>query len=327
MAILPSLVLVLLIRAAEPGAGPRTDEQTRVRAQKLLDQGSALYDKGDYVEALAKFSQANAVYPSPKLCFNIGQTDRNLGRPVAAMEAFEQVLAHASEVPGDVVATARSSVADLERELGQVSIRCDGAGAVISLDGKVIGTSPLPRPEWVTRGQHRLTARKAGHESAHEVFSLAAGSSVVIPIRLGPPVVLHAPAAGKAGFSTATTVPSGVEQAASGRKSWLLGHKWAWVATGAGVLLASGAATFGLLMKSKYDDLDRSCGSRSADWTGCSPSDFRSLNELRDTANVLWVAAGAATLTAGVLFFGEGRSWSITPMVGPTTGVLAKAGF
>ena len=59
----------------------------------MLTEGSALYEKGDYAGALEKFNAAYAAYPSPKLMFNIGQADRDLSRPVEALEAFEKFLA------------------------------------------------------------------------------------------------------------------------------------------------------------------------------------------------------------------------------------------
>jgi tetratricopeptide (TPR) repeat protein len=51
-----------------------------------------LFDRGGLAEALEKFEQADAEYASPKLFFNIGQANRDLGRPVEAIEYFERFL-------------------------------------------------------------------------------------------------------------------------------------------------------------------------------------------------------------------------------------------
>lgn len=325
MVVLSGFVLLLLTGAAEATDDPRTSEQ-RVRAQELLDQGSALYDKGAYVDALAKFTEAYALYPSPKLCFNIGQTNRNLDRTLAAMEAFEKVLAHPAEVPPDILASARASVADLQKTLGRVGIRCDREGVLVLLDGKLIGTTPLSRPLWASAGQHRLTAMLPEFPRVTQDFFLAPGASIDVQLQLplasGPPARVPAAPAASAPLSDAA-----VPQPISPRRSCCLGRKWTWVAAGTSVLLAGGAATFGLLMQSKYDDLNKSCGRKSAEWPGCSPSDLQSLDELKDAANVLWIAAGLTAMTAGVLFVVEGRSWSIAPMAGGATGVLGSARF
>jgi tetratricopeptide (TPR) repeat protein len=75
------LLLGLLAQSVEPAA----NAQAKAQAQSPLAEGSALYEKGDYAGALEEFKQAYATYGSPKLLFNIGQANRNLGRPVEAL--------------------------------------------------------------------------------------------------------------------------------------------------------------------------------------------------------------------------------------------------
>ena len=65
---------------AAPSA--RTTRQAKARAQALLSEGTAAYGRGDYATALDKFTAAYRIFPSPKLWFNIGQANRDLGRPV-----------------------------------------------------------------------------------------------------------------------------------------------------------------------------------------------------------------------------------------------------
>ena len=71
---------------------PDVNAQAKAKAQSLLTEGSAFYEKGDYADALERFKAAFAAYDSPKLLFNIGQANVDLGRPVEALEAFEQFL-------------------------------------------------------------------------------------------------------------------------------------------------------------------------------------------------------------------------------------------
>ena len=77
-------ILVCLLAQSAPGAA--TDPQGKARAQVLLKEGSALYKQADFAAALRKFEEAYALYPSPKLQFNIAQADRELGRIVEAVE-------------------------------------------------------------------------------------------------------------------------------------------------------------------------------------------------------------------------------------------------
>ena len=116
-------------------------------------------------------------------------------------------------------------------------------------------------------------------------------------------------------------------QAAVGQHGWWLGRKWTWVAASSALLLAAGATTFGLLARSKFNELKRSCGSVSNAQIGCSESEISSVNTRQVTANLLWGAAGVAAATAGLLFYLEGRSVAVAPMAGRTTGVLARVEF
>lgn len=179
------VLLALLAQASSPAA----DAQDKTKARVLLSEGSALYKKGDYAGALEKFETAYAAYPSPKLWFNIGQANRDLGRPVEALAAFEQFLALATDASPDTSQDARSSVAELQQKLGQLRIECQTAGADISVDGKSVGRAPLPKPLWATPGRHQVSAVLEGTAPAIENVVLAAGitESVVIRLVSNPP--------------------------------------------------------------------------------------------------------------------------------------------
>src|SRR5579871_187474 len=94
----PALPILIAVLAQTPGAHSPT-AQDKAHAQALLNEGADLYDRGQLVEALGRFQSAYAAYPSPKLWFNIGQAERDLGRHVEAMEAFERFLADVKDAP------------------------------------------------------------------------------------------------------------------------------------------------------------------------------------------------------------------------------------
>jgi hypothetical protein len=143
----------------------------------------------------------------------------------------------------------------------------------------------------------------------------AAGPAAVAPLSpTSPPVVPRTAAI--------VTGPSG---AAS--QGWWLGRTWTWVAGGSAVLLTGAAAGVGLSVNSRYDELNDSCGSGSTARPGCDENDISSLRTRRNVANVLWGLAGAAAVTTGVLFLVEGRTVTVVPVAGETTGFLARVGF
>ena len=89
-----SLVFLALLAQA----GPQTaNPEAKTRAQALLKEGAQHYQQGSFADALEKFHQAYAVFPSPKLFLNIGQASRGLGRLVDAVDAFEKFQAQATD--------------------------------------------------------------------------------------------------------------------------------------------------------------------------------------------------------------------------------------
>jgi hypothetical protein len=173
-------LMILLGQAGAPTPGP----EPKARAQALLSEGATLYESGDFAAALRKFTAAYAIYPSPKLWLNIGQAQRDLGRPLEAMESFERFIAEADDPPADALAEAHRSVAELQLQLGRVAVDCDIPSAEVSLDGKIVGRTPLSRPLWTTPGQHRLAVRRQGYVSDVQMIEAVGGKARRVSVRL-----------------------------------------------------------------------------------------------------------------------------------------------
>ena len=185
-------VIVLLAILAQHSS-PTSDPQAKAQAQRLLTEGSGLYDKGDYADALEKFNAAYAAYPSPKLMFNIGQANRDLGRPVEALRAYERFLAGALDASPETTADARKSLAELRGKLGRIRIDCATTDAELSVDGSSVGLAPLPDPIWATPGRHQVTASHQRVALAIENVYVTAGSLHTVTLDLRPPATAAAP--------------------------------------------------------------------------------------------------------------------------------------
>ena len=80
---------------------------------------------------------------------------------------------------------------------------------------------------------------------------------------------------------------------------------YTWIAAGSAAALALSGLVVGLNAQSKYDELmDRCAGVGN----GCTESEVDSVKTRAMVADVLFGVAGAAAITAGVLYFLEGRS-------------------
>jgi hypothetical protein len=310
MGVVPVLVLLTLAQASTTG----TNAQDRTKAQGLLAEGAALYEHGDYLGALDRFNAAYGAYPSSKIWFNIGQANRLLGRPLEARDAYQRFLDEVPNAAPEDKTDAQAFLESLQKWLGELTILCDTAGADLSLDGKHLGRSPLPAPVWATPGHHQVTATKVGDCPMVENVEVVSGAKSTVGLRPA-----HGPL-----LANSSRVDLGQNAKTDG---WWLGRKWTWVAAGSTLVLTGAAAIVGYTMKSRFDDLKNSCGRGSPNQLGCSQSDLDSLSTRKLTANILWGAAGAAAVATGVLFFVEGRPVAVAPMVGQTTGMLARVEF
>jgi hypothetical protein len=316
----PLLLLALLAQSSEPAA----NAEAKAKAQSLLTEGSALYEKGDYADALEKFKQAFATYDSPKLLFNIGQANRDLGRPVEALEAFEQFLSSARDAASETIEAAQKSVDELQKKLGRLRVECQTDNATISLDGKDVGLTPLSQLLWAAPGRHQVTARHRNFTPAIENVEVRVGA--VAPVH----IVLQAPMERIAALSPSRAAPNAGQIDLSSReanpaapsKGWWMGRTWTWVAAGSAVLFTAGAVTAGLAMQSKYDSLNKSCGVASTNKLGCSDSDVSAVATRRNLANIMWAVAGASAVTAGILFLVEGHPVTVSPVAGETVGFI-----
>jgi hypothetical protein len=180
-----ALALAIICGPAAAGAAPAADAPAKARAQALLSEGTTAYGRGDYAAALEKFNEAYKIFPSPKLWFNIGQANRDLGRPVEAVAAFDRFLRDAGDAPPETLAEARRSAAELKTKLGQISIACAIDGAEITIDGKQVGSVPLGEMPWTTPGRHQIAVQHEGFSPAIEeaVVEIGQVSAVVIELR------------------------------------------------------------------------------------------------------------------------------------------------
>ncbi len=312
----------LAFLAAAAPAGKSAKQQ----AQRLLDQGSALYSRGDLEGALDKFRRAYDTYPSAKLWFNIGQVERDRGRAVEAMEAFQRFLAEGAQAAPHAMDEARTAVHELGEQLGHLTVACDATGAQVDLDDGVLGPTPLSLTIWVLPGRHVLTLQSDAGATATPI-DVKAGESQTVVLQLEPPAPPALALVATHEAAPAQARPPDLSAAQPPNSGWL-GRKWTWVAGGVAIACTAGAITFGVLMQSKYDELNRTCGSASRSQTGCSEDDFHALDLRKNTANVLWGLAGVAAVTAGLLWVVEGRRITVKPAVSAgSVGMAARTSF
>ena len=232
-----AIVVVCSAITARAAAEP-TDAQAKTRAQGLLSEGTTAYGRGDYAAALDKFTAAYKIFPSPKLWFNIGQANRDLGRPVEAVEAFDRFLRDAGDAPPETLAEARRSAAELKTKLGQIQVSCAVDGTEITVDGKRVGSTPLGEMLWTTPGRHQVAAQHAGFAPAIEDIVVTTGKIATVNIEVLP--IDLRPANNTADGAIVGTGGAAADQGAAPKP--LYRRTWFWVAAGVVVAVGAGAA-------------------------------------------------------------------------------------
>jgi hypothetical protein len=306
-----------LLAQAAPAPPTGGNLPAKERAQALLKEGSAFYKAADFAGALQRFEAAYAIYPSPKLQFNIAQADRELGRIVEAVEAFETFLVQAPDSAPEVIAEARQSLAEMKPKLGQVRVDSIG-GAQVSVDNRSLGVTPIARIIWVTPGRHRVTVNHPSYLSSSQEVTVSAGEIRTVSPKLSrvadsPVPPAPTPAKPSVAVAPVTPPPSAASEnvisagpASPSPKGGLFAQKpwYFWAAASATAVFTVGAVVAGLAANSKFNDLENSCGMTTV---GCSDSQVDGLKTRATLANVLWILAGASAVATGVTFFIDNR--------------------
>ena len=275
----------------------RAQEDARARAGALVDEGVALYGKGDAAAALERFERARELYPSPRIDFNIGEALRALGRTAEAAEAYDRFLvdteADSRQVAGQRK-TARAELDRLERSLGRVAlvVEPDQPAREVSIDGRPAAVRP-GRPIHLAPGRHVIEVSAPGYRSVRTEVAVSAGELRDLAVALGREEVREAPAPPR--DDLVVSRPDGHPAAPPPRRR----RVWTWVAASAAAGLLAGGVLFGRRADSAYDEYQETD----------SPARYDELRSQvrRDslTANLLFAGSGVAAIGSVLLWAGE----------------------
>lgn len=273
--------------AAEPPATP-----SAIAAAKYAE-ATRQYTLGAWEKGIQLLEEAHGLYPNPALLFNIAYGYEQMGgRCVDALGAYGRYFTACNgqacpELPG-----ARSKEAATRAAcVGHVQVETDPAGAVLTVNGKGVGVSPVTLN--LPPGHYTLGASKASRVDQQKTVDLEPGALQVARFVLPavtPPTT--GPAARPAPVAT-TTEPD--ESAPD--------HTAAWIAFGAGGVGLITGGIFAVLTSAAVDDRDQA----NADFTSGKSNERARVKDLDDEARRNQVIAFAG--------FGVG-------LVGAATGTI-----
>ncbi len=274
--------------------------------EAALRRGVELRVERRDAEALALFERVWTLSRTPRARAQMGWAEQALGRWVDA----EAHLAEALASPDDpwVVANAaalESSLREVRRRVGSLEVLGTPDGAHVEVDGREVGTLPLPSPVRVAAGTVTLRVWAEGcaplvREGVRVMVDALARESVYLAPRPAPRAREAPPPTAPAGPVGGAPRPSSTPGASS------TARVVAWTGVGVGALsLGVAAVAWGL----RTAAVDRYNAGHPARCLGTSFSlaeetdaECRSDREAAST----WQAVGVATTVAGPLLIGAG---------------------
>jgi tetratricopeptide (TPR) repeat protein len=180
------IAMSVLVCVSTVGAPALADpvRSDREKATAILSEGAELYRKADFRRALGNFQAAFALFPSPKIHYNVGLAYQGLRRNAEALKAYERFLAEAQDATPETLADARARAAALETKVGRLVLTCDVDDAEVLLDGALVGRTPMPGPLPVDPGRHELMVRSARLGTRLQKLTAIAGRPVQVRVEM-----------------------------------------------------------------------------------------------------------------------------------------------
>ena len=304
------LVLVLLAGIARAddkpwAAGVSAADQKQALA--LYNQGNEQFASDAFLEALATYEQALAVWDHPSIHYNAAVCLIHLDRLVEAYAHLTQAMKYGAAPLGPALwKEAQSYDKLLARQLGELEVSCDEPGAELTLDGKPLFTAPGTATRRVLTGDHQIVATKSPtHLTETRMVTVTSGDTTRVAITLRTR-----------------------EPARRLVRRWDAWKPWAVVVTG-GVVAATGAGLYAWTA-GDYDALDADI--RDAQMAGMQLLDAEDRRDALDRRSILTygtLVAGAATLATGFVLVVANQprlAPAVTPQLGREQVGLAISG-
>jgi hypothetical protein len=212
-------------------------------ARVHFQRGADFYKDGNFDAALAEFAKAQQLAPNYRILYNIGQVQAERHDYVAAVRTLTDYLAQGGpELPEERRSQVQNEIVKLKTKISELSVKSNVAGAEVSVDGVSMGLLPLSTPILVSAGSRRITVSKRGYTTVERTFTVTGDEQAQVEVPLEP---LSSPTQNKNNAPASEPGPRGGS-----------GNTGAWVSVAATGVFASGAAVFGLMARSKNQDLD-----------------------------------------------------------------------
>lgn len=170
--------------AAQPsGTPPASGEASPSDAARLFEEGSAAAKQNQWEKARVAFQKAWTLKKHWQIAANLGRAELMLKRYRDAAEHLAYFLRESPANPED-----RKMVQGLfdqaRARVGELKITVNEPGALVLVDGAVVGTSPLKEPVFVDPGRKQVEAALDGYTTSRRGVKIDAGGTATTDLRL-----------------------------------------------------------------------------------------------------------------------------------------------
>ncbi len=325
---------ILLVVAVSLWPSTARSEGAPEDARLHFERGRELEAAGNLAAALAEFQMAMELRPTFRLRRHMGRVCFGMGRFRDSLEHYQVLLREGGErLDATERREAQEAVAEILVTLATLRVVAED-GAVVHVDGVLVGQTPMPEPARLDPGAHRVEVRLDEHRDYVEQLELGPGEERILEVTLEP--LPEQPDPGP--VEPVAPVPVGPEhgEGESPEEDRRPVHRAAfWATMGVSAAMLVAGAVFGVLAiaeLNEYDDLNQ------PDRTDEQDTRMDHLREdlipsLSVAADVLIFTGAAGAVAAIVLAFftdfdgdaSEERA-RLTPSVTPGGAVLTLGG-
>lgn len=185
--IFKALFLVLTFMVGSTYLFAQEGEDEKKKAKKLFNEGVSYFGSGKHAQALEAFQKSYKLRPHWAIRYNLGLCYKELGMYTKAKEEFLDFLEEGGKEVKDATKEEVEKELDiLNGIIAAIEIDINVTGSQISMDGKPVGTSPLPDKLEIDPGSHLIAIKHDGYESYEEEFILSKGERKSFKISLLP---------------------------------------------------------------------------------------------------------------------------------------------
>ncbi len=153
-----------------------TPKDKAEQARTLFHEANAKFEDRQLAEALELYEKAYALWPHPRIVFNMGVTLAMMSRPLEAANMFKIVLEYGPDpVEMHRYKEAQEKYLELMGTLSILNVQCTQAGVKVYVDGTLAAECPSQKSVTLTGGRHLVTANLEGYIPLSEDIFLPPG--------------------------------------------------------------------------------------------------------------------------------------------------------